>query len=46
MITHHWQNLEKYIDFDKLRPKEIQYMFILTAVNILTAESLTFDSYK
>lgn len=47
MITHRWQNLEKYIDFDKLRPKgNPNTCLILTAVNILTAESLTFDSYK
>src|SRR6185503_16452656 len=39
--------LEKYIDFDKLRPKgNPNTRLILTAVNILTAESLTFDSYK
>lgn len=41
------KTLEKYIDFDKLRPKgNPNTRLILTAVNILTAESLTFDSYK
>jgi NTE family protein len=41
------KTLKKYIDFDKLRPEgNPNTHLILTAVNILTAESLTFDSYK
>jgi NTE family protein len=39
--------LEKYIDYDKLRPNGSPYArLIITAVNILTAESLIFDSSK
>jgi NTE family protein len=42
------KTLEKYIDYDKLKPnrKPNSPRLILTAVNILTAEPLTFDSYK
>jgi NTE family protein len=41
------QTLEKYIDYDKLKPGENpNSRLILTAVNILTAEPLTFDSFK
>jgi len=41
------QTLDKYIDYDKLRPGgNPNSRLILTAVNILTAEPLTFDSYK
>src|SRR5918994_2170403 len=38
---------EKYIDFDKLRPKgKPNSRLIITAVNVLTAEPLMFDSAK
>jgi NTE family protein len=41
------QTLEKYIDYDKLKPNgNPNARLILTAVNILTAEPLTFDSFK
>lgn len=41
------QTLEKYIDYDKLKPDgNPNARLILTAVNILTAEPLTFDSFK
>ncbi|HEY9386913.1 MAG TPA: patatin-like phospholipase family protein [Nitrososphaeraceae archaeon] len=41
------KTLEKYIDYDKLKPNgNPNAHLILTAVNILTAESLTFDSFK
>ena len=41
------KTLEKYIDFDKLRPNgNPNSRLILTAVNILTAEPLTFDSFR
>jgi NTE family protein len=41
------KTLEKYIDYDKLKPNGKPNMrLILTAVNILTAEPLTFDSFK
>jgi NTE family protein len=41
------KTLEKYINYDKLRPNgNSNSRLILTAVNILTAEPLTFDSYK
>jgi NTE family protein len=41
------KTLEKYIDYDKLRPNgNPNARLILTAVNILTAEPLTFDSFK
>jgi NTE family protein len=45
--------LEKYIDYTKLKPKlkpndvgRSNMRLIMTAVNVLTAEPLTFDSYK
>jgi NTE family protein len=41
------KTLEKYIDYDKLKPNgDPNARLILTAVNILTADPLTFDSYK
>src|SRR5215207_5035231 len=41
------KTLEKYIDYDKLKPGgNPNSRLILTAVNILTAEPLTFDSFK
>jgi NTE family protein len=41
------QTLEKYIDYNKLKPNgNPNARLILTAVNILTAEPLTFDSFK
>jgi NTE family protein len=41
------KTLEKYIDYDKLRPNgNPNARLILTAVNILTAGPLTFDSFK
>jgi NTE family protein len=41
------QTLEKYIDYGKLQPGGNPHTrLILTAVNILTAEPLTFDSSK
>jgi NTE family protein len=41
------KTLEKYIDYDKLKPDgNPNSRLILTAVNILTAEPLTFDSSK
>jgi NTE family protein len=41
------KTLEKYIDYDKLRPNgNPNARLILTAVNTLTAEPLTFDSFK
>jgi NTE family protein len=41
------KTLEKYIDYDKLRPNgNPNSRLILTAVNILTAEPLTFDSFR
>ena len=41
------KTLEKYIDYDKLQPNgNPNARLILTAVNILTAEPLTFDSSK
>src|ERR671924_765409 len=41
------QTLEKYIDYDKLKPGgNPNSRLILTAVNILSAEPLTFDSFK
>jgi NTE family protein len=41
------KTLEKYIDYDKLKPEDNpNSRLILTAVNILTAEPLTFDSSK
>jgi NTE family protein len=39
--------LEKYIDYNKLRPKGMpNARLIMTAVNVLTAEALTFDTTK
>lgn len=41
------ETLEKYIDYNRLQPKGSPYArLIITAVNILTAEQLTFDSSK
>jgi NTE family protein len=41
------QTLEKYVDYDKLKPNgNAGSRLILTAVNVLTAEPLTFDSFK
>ncbi|MDN5866579.1 MAG: hypothetical protein L0H55_04175 [Candidatus Nitrosocosmicus sp.] len=40
------KTLEKYVDYDKLKPGGNSRMrLILTAVNVLTAEPLTFDSF-
>jgi NTE family protein len=42
------KTLEKYIDYTKLKPrgKSNSKRLIMTAVNVLTAQPLTFDSYK
>ena len=41
------QCLEKYVDFNKLQPNgNSNARLIITAVNVLTAEPLTFDSAK
>ena len=41
------KTLEKYIDYNKLKPNgSPNAHLILTAVNILTAEPLTFNSFK
>ena len=41
------KTLEKYIDYDRLKPNgNSNIRLILTAVNVLTAEPLTFDSFK
>ena len=45
------KTLERYIDYDRLKPNgngssNTNTRLILTAVNVLTAESLTFDSFK
>jgi NTE family protein len=44
------KTLDKYIDYNKLRPQEKKnpaaLHLILTAVNVLTAAPLIFDSYK
>lgn len=41
------RTLEKYIDYDKLRPGgKKNARLIISAVNVLTAEPLTFDSSK
>jgi NTE family protein len=41
------KTLEKYIDYDKLKPNgNPNARLILTAVNVLNAQSLTFDSFK
>jgi len=41
------KTLEKYIDYDKLKPDgKPNARLLLTAVDILNAQSLTFDSFK
>lgn len=42
------KTLEKYIDYTKLKPtgEHSNTRLIMTAVNVLTAQPLTFDSYK
>jgi len=42
------KTLEKYIDYDKLKPdrRHSNIRLIMTAVNVLTAQPLTFDSYE
>ena len=41
------KTLEKYVDFNKLQPNgNSNTRLIITAVNVLTAEPLTFDSVK
>jgi NTE family protein len=41
------KTLERYIDYNKLKPNgNPNARLILTAVNILTAEPLMFDSFK
>jgi NTE family protein len=41
------KTLEKYIDYDKLKPDgKPNARLILTAVDVLNAQSLTFDSFK
>jgi NTE family protein len=41
------KTLERYIDYNKLRPNQNSIIrLILTAVNILNARPLTFDSFK
>ncbi|MGD9535496.1 MAG: patatin-like phospholipase family protein [Candidatus Nitrosocosmicus sp.] len=41
------KTLERYVDFNKLRPEtNSNIRLILTAVNVLNARPLTFDSYK
>ena len=41
------KTLERYINYDKLRPEgNSNARLILTAVNVLNARPLTFDSYK
>jgi NTE family protein len=41
------RTLEKYIDYDKLRPNGMpNTRLIMTAVNVLTTEALTFDTTK
>jgi NTE family protein len=41
------KTLERYIDYDRLKPNgNSNTRLILTAVNVLTAEPLTFDSFK
>lgn len=42
------KTLEKYIDYTKLKPngEHFNTRLIMTAVNVLTAQPLTFDSYK
>ncbi|HJT84955.1 MAG TPA: patatin-like phospholipase family protein [Nitrososphaeraceae archaeon] len=41
------KTLEKYVDFNKLKPNtNSNSRLIITAVNVLTAEPLAFDSFK
>jgi len=41
------KTLERYIDYDRLKPNgNSNTRLILTAVNVLTADPLTFDSFK
>ena len=41
------KTLEKYVNYDKLKPEaNSKIRLILTAVNVLNARPLTFDSYK
>ena len=41
------KTLEKYVDFNKLKPNtNFNSRLIITAVNVLTAEPLAFDSFK
>ncbi len=41
------KTLDKYVDYDRLKPGgNTNTRLILTAVNVLTAEPLTFDSFK
>jgi len=41
------KTLEKYIDYNKLQPNGNPYArLIMTAVNVLTSEPLTFDSFR
>jgi NTE family protein len=42
------KTLEKYIDYARLKPtgEHFNTRLIMTAVNVLTAQPLTFDSYK
>ena len=41
------KTLERYIDYDRLKPNgNSNTRLILTAVNVLSAEPLTFDSFK
>lgn len=40
------KTIEKFIDYDKLRPKgNLDSRLIMTAVNVLTSEPLVFDSF-
>jgi NTE family protein len=40
------KTLDKYVDYNKLRPNTGKTRLIVTAVNVLTAEHLVFDSAK
>jgi len=40
------KTMEKYVDFNKLQPNSHDTRLIITAVNVLTAEPLIFDSAK
>jgi len=45
--SHLVKTLEKYIDFNKLQPNgQPNARLIMTAVNVLTSQPLTFDSSK